>query len=246
MYLCFVAYPIVFSEYRGWGPGISGLAFVGIAIGTLLAIFCEPLLRRIVNAHPKDPETGRVPPEAAARIMTLGAVLTPLGQLIFSWTCLPTSIHWAVPLFFSIPFGAGNTLCFIYGSNYLGGVYGIYAASALASNAVIRSVFGGVLPLAGPIMYEKLTPQWAGTLLGLLEVALIPVPLAFWKYGKQIRARSPLIKQMREDQEKNESRRARQLAKAEVKKAREANAQRRRGRQDEEGEEVERVVVGEK
>lgn len=224
LYLCFIAYPIVFTEHRGWGPGISGLSFVGIAIGTLLAIFCEPLLRRIANAHPKDPETGRVPPEAAARIMTLGAVLTPLGQLVFSWTCLPTSIPWAVPLAFSIPFGAGNTLSFIYGSNYLGGVYGVYAASALAGNAVIRSIFGGVLPLAGPAMYEALSPQWAGTLLGLLEVALIPVPLAFWKYGKQIRAKSPIIRQMREDQEKNESRRARAQAKAEERRAREGSS----------------------
>ncbi len=46
----------------------------------------------------------------------------------------------------------GNTLSFIYGSNYLAGSYGIYAASALAGNAVTRSFFGGTLPLAGPAM----------------------------------------------------------------------------------------------
>ncbi|KAL7619701.1 hypothetical protein AAE478_010243 [Parahypoxylon ruwenzoriense] len=206
LYLCFVAYPIVFSQHRGWGPGISGLAFVGIGAGCMIAICAEPLWRNIINSHPKDPLTGRVPPEATARVMIIGAVLVPIGQLVFSWTCLPETIHWAVPIAFGIPFGAGNALCFIYGSNYLAGAYGIYAASALAGNAVTRSLFGGTLPLAGPAMYSRLTPQWAGTLLGLLEVAMIPIPIVFYRYGEKIRARSSIIRQMREDQEKNERR----------------------------------------
>lgn len=154
--------------------------------------------------------------------MTIGAILTPIGQLVFSWTCLPKTIHWAVPIAFGIPFGAGNTISFIYGSNYLAGAYGIYAASALAGNAVMRSMFGGTLPLAGSSMYRALTPQWAGTLCGLLELALIPIPIIFWRYGERIRAKSPVIKQMREDQEKNESKRAKALARLARKKEREA------------------------
>lgn len=216
LYLCFVAYPIVFTQHRGWSVGMSGLAFVGIATGTLLAIFLEPFWRRIINNSPKrDPETGRAAPEATALIMSIGALLTPLGQLVFSWTCLPASIHPAVPIAFGIPFGMGNTLSFIYGSNYLAGAYGIYAASALAGNAVIRSVIGGALPLAGPAMYLAMTPQWAGTFLGLLEVLLIPIPFMFYRYGDQIRARSRVIQQMREEQAKAERRQARTEARAE-------------------------------
>ena len=33
LYLCFVSYPIVFSELRGWTPGMTGLAYTGIGIG---------------------------------------------------------------------------------------------------------------------------------------------------------------------------------------------------------------------
>jgi hypothetical protein len=224
LYLCFIAYPIVFSQHRGWGPGTTGLSFIGMGIGTMIAIGCEPLLRKLINSHPKDPETGRVPPEASASVMTIGAILTPIGQLAFSWTCLPASIHWAIPIAFGIPFGAGNTLSFIYGANYLAGAYGIYAASALAGNAVIRSFFGGTLPLAGPTMYKNLTPQWAGTLLGLLEVALIPIPLVFYRYGEKIRSKSRIIRQMREDQEKNESKRSRQQQRMNQKKEKEGAA----------------------
>ncbi|KAI0475435.1 major facilitator superfamily domain-containing protein [Xylariaceae sp. FL0804] len=206
LYLCFVAYPIVFSDHRGWGPGDSGLAFVGIGIGTMIAILGEPLWRRIIQAHPADAKTGEVPPEATARVLIIGAVLAPLGELGFSWTCLPTSIHWAVPIAFGVPFGLGNSLSFIYGSSYLAGAYGIYAASALAGNAVTRSFFGGTLPLAGPAMYRRLSPQWAGTLLGLLELLMVPIPFVFYRYGARIRAKSRIIRQMREDRERSERR----------------------------------------
>lgn len=91
----------------------------------------------------------------------------------------------------------------------MAGAYGIYAASALAGNTVVRSVVGGTLPLAGTAMYTKLTPHWAGTLLGLIQVALIPIPFVFYKWGDKIRDRSPLIRQMRADQERNRKREAR-------------------------------------
>jgi hypothetical protein len=192
---------------------------MGIGIGTLAAIAVEPLCRRIINKQPRDPVTGKVLPEASGIIMFIGAILTPVGQLGFSWTCLPITIHWAVPIFFGVFFGAGNTLCFIYGSNYLATSYGIYSASAMAGNAVLRSIAGGTLPLAGPTMYTSLSPQWAGTLLGLLEVLIIPIPLAFWRYGGKIRAKSPLIRQMREDFELNEGKRARQRTRADAARA---------------------------
>lgn len=62
------------------------------------------------------------------------------------------NVHWIAPIIAGIPFGAGNCGVFIYASNYLVHSYGIYAASALAGNAVLRSAIGGSLPLAGPAM----------------------------------------------------------------------------------------------
>lgn len=170
----------------------------------MLAIGLEPLIRRMINSHPKDPETGQVPPEASASILCIAAVLAPLGQLIFSWTSLPVTIHWAWSIMAGLPFGAGNTLIFIYGSNYIAGAYGIYAASALAGNAAARSLIGGALPLAGPAMYAAMTPRWAGFLLGFVEVLLIPIPFAFYRWGKAIRLRSAVIRQMRADQTRTE------------------------------------------
>jgi hypothetical protein len=209
LYLCFVAYPLIYGGLRGWSAGFTGLAFVGIGVGTMIAIATEPLARRLINTHKKDPETGRVSPEASVSIVCIASVLCPIGQLWFSWTSVPVTIHWIWPILAGVPFGAGTCLVFIYASNYMAGCYGIYSASALAGNSVIRSIMGGTLPLVGPTMYRALSPQWAGTLLGLVQVALIPIPFVFYKWGDKIRAKSPLIKQMRADQEKSEQRVAR-------------------------------------
>jgi hypothetical protein len=156
---CFVSYPIVFSELRGWSPGLTGLSYLGIGIGGVITILSEPLLRRMINAHPKDPATGKPYPEAMVSVVCIAAVCIPVGEMIFAWTCTP-DVHWIAPLIAGIPFGAGNCGVFIYASNYLVHSYGIYAASALAGNAVLRSAMGGALPLAGPKMYVSCSPPF--------------------------------------------------------------------------------------
>ncbi|KAJ5973185.1 hypothetical protein N7481_010395 [Penicillium waksmanii] len=65
LFLCFVAYPIVFEDMRGWKPGVSGLSYCGIGAGTAIAVMLEPLIRKIIAMHPNDPHTGKPTPEAA-------------------------------------------------------------------------------------------------------------------------------------------------------------------------------------
>ena len=47
---------------------------------------------------------------------------------------------------------------------------------------------------------------------------MIPIPLVFYRYGGKIRARSSVIRQMREDQAKNASNRAKHLEREEKKR----------------------------
>lgn len=172
----------------------------------------------MINSHNIDPATGRVPPEAMVSVICIAAVLAPIGELWFAWTCTPP-VHWIWPILAGIPFGAGNTAVFIYASNYLAHSYGIYAASALAGNSIVRSILGGSLPLAGPAMYAKLNPHWAGTLLGLLQVAIIPIPVVFYKYGHKIRKKSVLIQKMQQDKERLDGRRAKGIPTKDTKDA---------------------------
>ncbi|PYH51788.1 MFS transporter [Aspergillus niger CBS 101883] len=210
LYLCFTAYPIVFRDIRGWSLGLSGLAFLGIGTGCVITISSEPLIRHLINSHKPDPETGKPPPEAMVAFVCICALLIPAGELWFAWTCSPASIPWIVPILAGVLFGTGNTGVFIYATNYLAGSYGVYAASALAGNSVIRSILGGVLPLVGTYMYAGIGPNWSGTLLGLLEVAIVPIPFIFYKYGYKIREKSVLIRRMQEDKQRLAGKRQRQ------------------------------------
>jgi hypothetical protein len=46
-------------------------------------------------------------------------------------------------------------------------------------------------------------------MLSLIEFALIPIPLVFYRYGHKIREKSALIRTMREDREKLDSKKQR-------------------------------------
>jgi hypothetical protein len=142
--------------------------------------------------HPKSPMTGQPPPEAAVFAVCVGSVLIPIGEFWFAWTARPP-VHWTCPILAGLPFGLGNGLVFIYATNYLAGSYTVYAASSLAGNSIVRYGLAGVLPLAGNRMYHAMGAEWAGTMLALIEVALIPIPFIFYRYGDRIRMRSPMI-----------------------------------------------------
>ena len=80
-------------------------------------------------------------------------------------------------------------LVFLGIMNYLIDAYTIFAASVLAANAVLRSVFGAVFPLFTTQMYDRLGIHWASTIPAFLALACVPFPFLFYKYGASIRAK---------------------------------------------------------
>lgn len=64
------------------------------------------------------------------------------------------------------------------------------AASAIAANTFLRSFVAAGFPLFSRQMFNNLKIQWAGTLLGCLSTAMVPIPICFYLFGKKLRARS--------------------------------------------------------
>ncbi|KAJ4253346.1 Efflux pump fub11 [Fusarium torreyae] len=185
MYMCFAAFPIVFQIGRGWNQGVGGLAFVGIAIGVILAItyfamedkrYARVAARRGAPMEPED----RLPPAI------FGSVLIPFGLFWFAWTTFP-SVHWIVPIIGTVFFAWGLVLVFMALLNYLIDSYVIFAASIMAANSMLRCLFGAAFPLFTRQMYEKLGNQWASSIPAFLALACVPFPFLFFKYGYQIR-----------------------------------------------------------
>ncbi|KAM0746669.1 Benomyl/methotrexate resistance protein [Meredithblackwellia eburnea MCA 4105] len=189
LYGMFGAYPVVFQQGRGWSEGIGGLPFIGVGVGMLFAIVLNVWTN---NKYVRDLEAspeGRLAPEARLPICAFGGCCLPVGLFWFAWTCQP-SVHWIVPILAGVPFGLGMVLVFLSMMNYLVDAYLMYAASALAANAVLRSIFGAVFPLFIVQMFHGLGNNWALTLLAFLSLVLCPIPFLFMKYGARIRGNS--------------------------------------------------------
>lgn len=189
LYMMFAAFPIVYQQNRHWSEGIGGLAFLGVAVGMIGAvIYTIPDNSRFIRAEAAGIAKGEggAAPEARLPPAMIGSVCIPIGLFIFAWTNYP-SIHWIVSIIFTAPFGFGMVLVFLSIMNYLIDAYTIYAASVLAANSVLRSMFGAIFPLFTTYMYDNLGIHWASTIPAFLALACVPFPFLFYKYGPVIR-----------------------------------------------------------
>lgn len=72
-------------------------------------------------------------------------------------------------------------------STYLVDAFVRYAASSTAANTVLRSLFGGVLPLCGLKLYDNLGLGESNTLLAVIALVLVPIPWVIATREKKIR-----------------------------------------------------------
>ena len=180
------AFPIVYKQERNWSTGISGLAFCGLAVGMLVAIIYTLVENNRYNRAAANHVHQRLPPEARLPPAIVGAFFLPAGLFWFAWTNSP-SIHFMVSIAAGVPIGFGMVLVMISIFSYLMDSYVLHAASVLAANLVLRSIFGAVFPLFTPYMYASLGIHWAASLPGFLALLCLPFPFIFYKYGARIR-----------------------------------------------------------
>ncbi|KAM5514799.1 major facilitator superfamily transporter [Fusarium oxysporum f. sp. phaseoli] len=185
LYLCFAAFPIVFQQGRGWSPGIGGLAFTGIAVGMLFAV-TGTILDNKRYARAAEAAGGHASPEARLPPSLVGSILIPVGLFWFAWTN-GKDVHWIVSIIGSAFFACGLVTVFLSLLNYLIDSYVVFAASVLAANSILRSLFGAAFPLFTTYMYNDLGIHWASSIPAFLAVACVPFPFLFYKYGETIR-----------------------------------------------------------
>jgi hypothetical protein len=185
LFMCFAAFPIVYQQHRGWGPGVGGLAFTGLAVGMTIStagtIFDNMRYKRILTRN-----GGVAAPELRLQPAMLGSILLPVGEFWFAWSNGP-EVHWAVSIVGSGVFAMGIVLVFLSLTNYLIDAYVIYAASVLAASAVLRSCFGAAFPLFTQHMYHNLGIHWASSVPAFLALLCVPFPFLFYRYGARIR-----------------------------------------------------------
>ncbi|KAL7791536.1 MFS general substrate transporter [Trichoderma ceciliae] len=196
LYIVFSSYPIIFREQRHWKLGLSSLPFLGMMVGVFIG--SAMIVTRTVLAHQASVKkmaedacgiAALAAPERRLPLMMAGSVLLPIGLFIFGWTSAP-DIPLVGMMIGSIFVGAGLLCIFVTAMTYILDVYSHVANSALGANTIIRSFFAAGFPLFASYMYKGLGVAWASSVLGFVSMAMIPIPIIFYKFGPWIRALS--------------------------------------------------------
>ncbi|KAH7132479.1 major facilitator superfamily domain-containing protein [Dendryphion nanum] len=186
LYLLFTTITFVFEGQYNFSSGLVGLAFIGMGVGMIVGMAVLGITSdKIIK---KEQARGAVKPEhRLPLILTLpGGIMLPIGIFIYGWTT-EKMVHWIVPIIGTALIGIGNLTAMMTIQTYLVDAFTIHAASAIAANTILRSIFGAFIPLSGLSMYDKLGLGWGNSLLGFIGLALIPVPIIFKIYGERIR-----------------------------------------------------------
>jgi len=189
LYVSLTAYAIIFGEIHGFSPGVSGLPYIGMIVGAMLG-FLASVLEAPSYVRKLEANDGIPVPEWRMPLCAAGGIFFAAGLFWLGWTGFDPSIHWIVPTLSGLFIAFGIFTIFMANLNYLIDAYLMFAASAVAANTIMRSLFGAVFPLWASYMFEGIGIQWGMTFLGCMACLFIPVPFIFMKYGKAIRSRS--------------------------------------------------------
>ena len=187
----------VFSGLYDWTPSQAGYVQAAIVIGEILGwvgtLFSSKLYFSSASRNTEVP--GTPIPEARLYLAIAGGIFgISGGMFVYAWTSYPY-FPWIAPAIGLAMVGAGSVIVVTGLSDYVVDAYAKYAGSAVGIIVTGENTFSAFLPLAAMSMYSTLGFQWASTLLAFISLALSLVPILFIIFGKEIRARSPFMKE---------------------------------------------------
>ncbi|KAI3404540.1 NAG4 [Candida oxycetoniae] len=188
LYMFFFAYPVIYMEGKKWSASLTGVMFIPIGVGVIIATLAAPLFNKDYNRRAqKYRDRGELPPAELRLIpMMVSCWFVPASLFAFAWSSYP-HISWAGPCFSGL--GAGFGFCCLYNpaNNYIVDSYQHYAASALAAKTFVRSIWGACVPLFTIQMYHTLGYEWASSLMAFISLACCAIPYLFFIFGARIR-----------------------------------------------------------
>ncbi|KEP46436.1 putative MFS multidrug transporter, partial [Rhizoctonia solani 123E] len=191
MAIMFVTFPTLFASVYGWGPGIAGLAYLGLGVGFMFAAVIGSRLMNVLYLKLSERNGGQGKPEYRIPPMFCGTIPIVIGLFWYGWTA-HVKAHYILPIIGSGVFGAGMMFCFMPIQLYLVDSFS-YAASAIAAATFLRSLFGFAFPLFGQRLFNSLGIGGGHSLLaGIAIVVGVPFPIWIYFKGEEMRARNPL------------------------------------------------------
>ncbi|OJJ41598.1 hypothetical protein ASPWEDRAFT_167610 [Aspergillus wentii DTO 134E9] len=192
MYLVLSTFTTLWTSpnYYNESVGIGCLNYIALGIGFWGGSqICAPLNDRIYRALAAT-RNGVGQPEFRVPLLTLSAILTPIGLFIYGWTAQEHT-HWIGPDIGACIISIGIISGFLCVQTYVVDAYTKYAASALSAVVFLRCLAGFGFPLFAPYMYNALHYGWGNSVLGFVAIGIgIPAPLFLWRFGPKLRGMS--------------------------------------------------------
>lgn len=189
LYTFSAGFVAVFREPSKLSQGETGLTYLALGVGALLAGLLFPLAaklarRRIYRGQSRGPY--KPEPELDLYLAMFGAPLIPISLFWMGWTAFSWISFW-VTLCAAVVFGTGILCVYISTLMYVASAFEHHSASALAILQLLRLSAAGVMAVIAQIMYTKLGAPWTCTLLGCIALIFLPVPYVLFKWGYKVR-----------------------------------------------------------
>lgn len=193
LYLFTEALPVVYASF-GFNPAQASLAFISIAIGIFSGIGTRVYDQWLYDSTIRKGKTLR--PEQKLAGFVVGAPVLALGLWWFAWTIPPhvSNVPWIVSMLplFLIGYATNEFDCTLAG--YIADSYTIFAASAFAPTAFLRSLCCATFPLFTRAMYTNLDANVASSVLAAIATVFCFAPVLFMIYGRRLREKSRFAK----------------------------------------------------
>lgn len=106
------AFPFVFKEIYDFDTSQSGLVFLAVGLGVLVAGMTNLAFGRMYQKRSRLAGSTHALPEHRLHSAMVGSVAIPVGLFWFAWTARD-SVHWSCPVLATIPFAWGNLSIFV-------------------------------------------------------------------------------------------------------------------------------------
>jgi MFS family permease len=190
LYIILATFSDLWVVAYGQPVDISGLHYIAVALGEIAGsqisgYVMDAIYRRLKT---RAGDAGR--PEYHIPMMLPGAILAPVGLLIYGWAA-QTHKHWIVVDIGMFIATFGLQIAGMPKQAYIIDSYPEHASSATAASQLLRSLMAFTFPLFAPEMYRALGYGWGNSLLSLITLVFgVPAPLLLWWLGPRLRARA--------------------------------------------------------
>jgi hypothetical protein len=193
LYLFTEALPVVYAEF-GFDSIQSSLAFIPLIIGIFCGVGTRLYDQRLYTTQIRKGKP--LQPEQKLIGFVVGAPVLALGLWWFAWTVPPRvpGVPWIVSMLSLVLVGYATNEFDCTLAGYIADSYTIFAASAFAPTAFLRSLCCATFPLFTRAMYHNLDASVASSVLASIATVFCFAPILFVTHGKRLREKSAFAK----------------------------------------------------